>query len=99
MQITYQKSNGNIIQRLRKSELPYKIGDTTSMGWKVLNIEYQYNNNYYSKNEYNSLIQKNIKVSTRKKQTTELIIKEFKAFIYYFIAVLLVNLMIKLLGM
>ena len=99
MQITYQKSNGNIIQRLRKSELPYKIGDTTSMGWKVLNIEYQYNNDYYSKNEYNSLIQKDIKVFTRKKQTTELIIREFKAFIYYFIAVLLVNLMIKLLGM
>lgn len=99
MQITYQKSNGNIIQRLRKSELPYKIGDTTSMGWKVLNIEYQHNNNYYSKNEYNSLIQKDKKVSTKKKQTTELIIREFKAFIYYFIAVLLVNLMIKLLGM
>lgn len=99
MQITYQKSNGNIIQRLRKSELPYKIGDTTSMGWKVLNIEYQHNNNYYSKNEYNSLIQKDKKVSTKKKQTTELIIREFKAFIYYFIAVLLINLMIKLLGM
>lgn len=99
MQITYQKSNGNIIQRLRKTELPYKIGDTTSMGWKVLNIEYQHNNNYYSKNEYNSLIQKDKKVSTKKKQTIELITKEFKTFTYYFIAVLLINLMIKLLGM
>lgn len=37
MQITYQKKDGSVMQRFRNTILPYKIGDTTSMGWKVLN--------------------------------------------------------------
>ena len=41
IQITYQKKDGSIIQKYRNTSLPYKIGDTTSMNWKVLNIEYE----------------------------------------------------------
>lgn len=58
MQVTYQKRDGSIIHRLRSTSLPYSIGEETSMGWKVLNIEYNYNGKYYSKNEYDLLIQK-----------------------------------------
>lgn len=59
MQITYQKKDGCIIQKIRNTMLPYKIGDTTSMGWKVLNIEYEYNNQYYPEYKYHMLINEN----------------------------------------
>lgn len=45
--ITYQKNNGEILLRPRKSAYDLKIGETTSMGWKVLDIHYLYNGNYY----------------------------------------------------
>ena len=38
IQITYQKRDGSKIQKLRNTMLPYKIGDTTSMGWKVITV-------------------------------------------------------------
>lgn len=98
MQITYQKSNGCIIQRQRNTALPYKIGDTTSMGWKVLNIEYEYNNKFYPEYKYNILIHKYKQSSIKKKHILELITREFKTFIYYFIALILLNLLKMLIG-
>ena len=98
MQITYQKSNGCIIQRQRNTALPYKIGETTSMGWKVLNIEYEYNNKFYPEYKYNMLVQNDKKVFIKKKQTIELCTREFKAFIYCFISILLLNLLKLMIG-
>ena len=98
MQVTYQKRDGSIIQRLRNTLLPYKIGDTTSMGWKVLDIEYEYKNKYYSEHEYYSLIHSNMKKSIKKKQTIETCINEFKKIIYYFIAAVILNFIRVLLG-
>lgn len=94
MQITYQKKDGCIIQRLRKTMLPYKIGETTSMGWKVLNIEYKYKNNYYSSYDYNVIIRNNKHKAIRKVQMTELIVRELKALLYYSIAIIVLKLMI-----
>lgn len=99
MQITYQKRDGNIIHRLRETDLPYKIGDTTSMGWKVLNIEYEYNNKFYSQYNYNILINKNKQLFLKKKQAIESFKVNFKTFIYYFIAVLLINFLKMMIGM
>ena len=96
MQITYQKNNGCIIQRQRNTALPYKIGETTSMGWKVLNIEYEFNNKFYPEYKYNILIHKSKQI--KKKQAIELCTREFKTFLYYFIAVLLINLLKMLMG-
>ena len=91
MQITYQKRDGCIIQRLRNTMLPYKIGETTSMGWKVLNIEYKYNNKYYPESEFNRLIYKNKENLLKKKHAKELCIEELKKIIYYFIATVIIN--------
>ena len=99
MQVTYQKSDGSIIKRLRNTTLPYKIGDITSMGWKVLNIEYKYNNKFYPEYQYNILIQKNKQQFNKRKQTIELCTKEFKTFLYYFIVIILINILKKLLGL
>ena len=98
MQITYQKSNGCIIQRQRNTTLPYKIGETTSMGWKVLNIEYEYNNKFYPEYKYNMLMQNDKKAFIKKKQTIELCTREFKTFIYCFISILLLNLLKLMIG-
>ncbi|MBR0351329.1 MAG: hypothetical protein IJI98_11040 [Methanosphaera sp.] len=87
MQITYQKRDGSIMQKYRNTMLPYDIGDTTSMGWKVLNIEYEYKDKWYSKEEYDKLIQKNKERYIRKNQIKELCIKETKTLLYYFIVI------------
>lgn len=83
IQITYQKRDGSTMQRLRNTVLPYKIGETTSMGWKVLNIEYEYKNKYYSYYEYNMLIHRNKQRYIRKQQIKELFLKKAKALLYY----------------
>lgn len=58
MKITYQKRNGEIIERTRTTGLPYSIGETTSMGWKVLDIQYLYNGKYYHSGEYEKKVDK-----------------------------------------
>lgn len=56
--ITYQKRNGDIIHRIRTTGIPYRVGETTSMGWKVLDIKYNYNGKFYSRSEYDRLLDK-----------------------------------------
>jgi len=98
VQITYQKANGCVIQKQRNTMLPYKVGDTTSMGWKVLNIEYEYKDKFISVDKYNMMIQKERQMIAKRMQAKESFIKEFKTFIYYFIAILIVNFLKSVLG-
>jgi len=53
--ITYQKRNGDIFFRARKSAIGLSIGDETSMGWKVIDIHYLYEGNYYTINDYKQI--------------------------------------------
>ncbi len=98
MQITYQKSNGSIMQKYRNTLLPYKIGDTTSMGWKVLNIEYKYKDKFYPEYKYHILIHKEKQRCTQRKLAIELCIKEVKNLLYCIIAVLIISILKNLLG-
>ena len=91
VQVTYQKKDGCIIQRLRNTMLPYKIGETTSMGWKVLDIEYEYKNKYYPEYKYNMLMQKDKQAFVKKQQTVESFVKEVKTFVYYLIAISIIS--------
>lgn len=99
MQITYQKRDGSIMQRYRNTPLPYKIGDTTSMGWKVLRIEYEYNNKYYPEYKYHMLIHKDKQRYIQRKLAIELCIKEAKNLLYCIIAILIIYLLKIMLGM
>ena len=65
--ITYQKNNGNIIMKPKLSDANLKIGDETSMGWKVLNIHYEYNGNYYVRKDYIRLLKQKPKKKIRDK--------------------------------
>ena len=91
IRVTYQKNDGCIIQRERTTMLPYQLGDITSMGWKVLNIERKYKDAYYSLHEYNTLLEKNKQKLQRKKKMVELCTNEIKTLLYCFIAVVIIN--------
>lgn len=99
MQITYQKNDGCIFQRQRKTEVPYKIGEKTSMGWKVLNIEYKYKNVFYPEYKYHMLKRKEIQSYIKKNQIKETCTKGCKTFLYYLITILLVELIKIILGL
>lgn len=93
VQITYQKRDGTIMQKLRKTTLPYEIGDITSMGWKVLNIEYEYRGKYYDYFDYSMIIHKNKKRIVKKREIKKLCLikaKSFLNFIIYFILGLII---------
>ena len=89
--VTYQKENGCIIKRKRKTMLPYKIGERTSMGWTVLKIEYQFKDKYYPEYKYHMLVHKHKQLYIKKKQLLELCRLEIRTLVYYFIAVAVVN--------
>lgn len=93
VQVTYQKRNGCIIQKYRKTEPPYKIGEETSMGWKVLNVEYELNNKYYSSTDYYSMLHQNKHRFIRKQKNKELYMNNFRTLMYYCAAVVIVNLL------
>lgn len=50
--VIYQKTSGEIIYRILRARPKYKKGDTTSMGWKVLDIKNMYKGNLYTNYEY-----------------------------------------------
>lgn len=91
IQITYQKRNGNILYRLRKTMLPYRVGDTTSMGWKVLNIEYEYNQKFYTYYEYNKIIHKKKQKYLKRKQLENLCLKAITLLYYIIMIIIILN--------
>lgn len=65
--ITYQKSNGDIFFRARKTLLNLSVGSETSMGWKVLNIHYLYEGNYYTYEDFKR-IRRNKQLKAKKEK-------------------------------
>lgn len=61
IKVIYQKQNGDIFSRIRNTYFPYRVGDTTAIGWKVLDIQYRYKDKYYNKMMYDDLINKSFK--------------------------------------
>lgn len=89
MQITYQKRDGTIIQKLRKTMPSYEIGEITSMGWKLLCIKYEYKGKFYPEYEYKLLIQKSKSIAIRKRQIKDLFLDKFKTLLYYIIGIII----------
>ena len=55
-QVTYQKANGEIFYRIRNTLPRYRIGEETSMGWKLLDVKYGIYNEYYSFIDYKRIM-------------------------------------------
>lgn len=76
--ITYQKSNGEIFIRPYNHSafsLGKRVGDESSMGWKILDIHYKYNDNYYCYDDFMRLFHQEIKEKQNKKLIKYLIKK------------------------
>ena len=54
----YERKNGEIIYRYRKSKPKYNIGSYTSMGWKLVDIRLLENGQAYSYSAYDSILDK-----------------------------------------
>lgn len=77
--ITYQKRNGDIFIRPYDFTLR-RIGDATSMGWKIIDIHYYYEGNYYCMQDYTRICKgKEIKPNF-KKRAIKNIIKALKKY-------------------
>lgn len=68
------------------------------MGWKVLNIEYKYKDEFYSLYNYNIMIQKDKQLMLKKKQIVGKFKNEIKKLLYCIIAMLIINFIKILLG-
>lgn len=94
--VTYQKANGQIIQRIRNTMCPYRVGDKTSMGWTVLEILYNYKGKYYTKNVYDKFIDHNMFKYQRQRKIKSFIIKLYKE-LSYLVALLIMIKVLKIL--
>lgn len=79
--ITYQKSNGDIFVRARKTLYGLSIGDETSMGWKVLNIHYFYEGNYYTHLDYCNVVRGHQMKRQKKKRFIKYLIRQLNRMI------------------
>lgn len=68
--ITYQKPNGEIFIRPYNHSIALikdKLGTETGMGWKIIEIHYKHNDNYYCYNDFIKVFEKEIKEKQNKK--------------------------------
>lgn len=79
--ITYQKSNGDIFFRARKSTLGLKIGDETSMGWTVLDIHEYYDGNYYHEEDIRRMISRRMSRPKPRKRVLKFIVRQLNKLI------------------
>lgn len=73
--IIYKKANGEVIERVRDTLPQQTIGETTSMGWLVLDILYSYKDGYYNASEYHALWSKQRKKNQIRRNITTIIKK------------------------
>ena len=62
--VIYKKYDGTLLYRANKNYPHYKKGDTTSMGWKVVDIQRLYNGKAYSMNEFDDLLKRKVKIKS-----------------------------------
>ena len=74
--ITYQKTNGDILLRPRKTLYGMRVGDVTGMGWKVLNIHYNYEGNYYTYADFCRIVRHHQLKKKKKKRFVKYLIRQ-----------------------
>lgn len=79
--VFYQKRNGEIFLRPRKSVIGLRVGEETSMGWKVLNILYECGGNYYTYLDYCKTLRGKLEKRKRKKRFIRYLIRQLNRMI------------------
>ena len=80
VQTTYQKKNGELVNKITYFRGQYKIGEENGFGWKVVDIKYGFKDNYYPIYEYDKLIHKHWK----RENKLDGIKKNIKKFYWFF---------------
>ena len=57
-QVTYQKRNGEIFNRIRNTLPNETIGEHTSMGWLIVDIKRRHKDKFYSASDYHRISSK-----------------------------------------
>lgn len=89
VQVTYVKRNGDILRRTIRGYTPYRIGDINSYGWKVTDVKYKWKDKYYSRSEYDRLVNKSISLGRKidkYKRTIQRVYKDL-AYIFYLLMI------------
>lgn len=81
VQTTYQKKNGELVNKITYFRGQYKVGEENGFGWKVVDIKYKFKDNFYPMYEYDRLIQKQWK----REDTIDEIKKKFKKIYIFFV--------------
>lgn len=71
--ITYQKGNGEVFIRPCKFDYGKRVGDETSMGWKILDIHYKHKDNYYCYEDFMRMFKEGIEKELKEKRRKKLI--------------------------
>lgn len=82
IQMTYKNKKGEIIRRTINTGSPYKIGDTNSFGWTVLDIKYLYKGKYYSKKDYDSIVDSHYNKMRRRTKIRSFISRLYSSMVY-----------------
>ena len=91
IRVTYQKKNGELVERYVTVYSPYSIGDTNGFGWKVVNKEYSYKNKYYSSFEHDKLLMKFYKRDKFIREFKKTFKKSVKLAEYTLLAILIIK--------
>lgn len=65
IQMSYKNKRGDLIRRTISTSSPYKIGDTNSFGWTVVDIKYSYKGKWFSKLDYDKRVDDSIRKMRR----------------------------------
>lgn len=80
--IVFEKPNGEIFERKRKSYPLERVGDKNNYGWTVLAVRFPYKGKYVTRDEYFEMLDIDRKIHQRtikiKKWCYENIIKAFR---------------------
>lgn len=80
--IVFEKPNGEIFERKRKSYPLERVGDKNNYGWTVLAVKFPYNGKYTTRDEYMKMIKYDQEIIKKKFQIKkwcyENIIKAFR---------------------
>lgn len=63
IEVTYKKKNGTIIKRYVSNDLYYRVGYVNSYGWECIDIKYCYKGEYYPRDIYNKIQDRNYNIS------------------------------------
>ena len=88
---TYQRKNGELVDKITYFNSNYKIGQENGYGWKVVDITYLYKGKYYHVTEYDKLIDKSLKRSQLKTKIINRIKKTYRELGYIIILLTLMR--------